>query len=73
MARRCSRWCGTTEPGHCRRRATLAVQDLGGDRTLATYTVRHWSAEDKIMHEQMGFETGWGQCADQLSDLVKTL
>lgn len=53
---------------------TLAIdlEDLGG-RTRATYTVQHWSVEDKTMHEQMGFETGWGQCADQLAELVKTL
>jgi uncharacterized protein YndB with AHSA1/START domain len=36
-------------------------------------TVRHWTEEDKKAHEQMGFHTGWGQCADQLEALAKTV
>ncbi|RUY41074.1 polyketide cyclase, partial [Mesorhizobium sp. M7A.F.Ca.CA.001.13.2.1] len=24
-------------------------------------------------HEKMGFHEGWGQCADQLEELAKTL
>lgn len=50
----------------------IDLEDLGG-RTRATYTIRHWTAEDRKMHEEMGFETGWSQCAAQLKDLVKTL
>jgi len=41
--------------------------------TRYTATVRHWSEEDQKTHEQMGFQTGWGQCADQLEALAKTL
>lgn len=39
------------------------------------YTARavHWTVEDKEAHEKMGFHEGWGQCADQLNELVKTL
>ena len=44
-----------------------------GSKTRYTARVRHWSAEDKAAHEQMGFHTGWGQCADQLEALAKTL
>lgn len=43
----------------------------GGTR----YTARalHWTAEDRAAHEAMGFQEGWGRCADQLADLVATL
>lgn len=51
----------------------IDLEDLPAGRTRATYTVRHWSAEDRRMHEEMGFEAGWGQCADQLNALLKTL
>ena len=40
----------------------------GGTRYTAR--VRHWSAEDRKLHEEMGFHAGWGQCADQLAALV---
>ena len=51
----------------------IDLEEIAPGRTRATYTVRHWSAEDRKMHEEMGFETGWGQCADQLQALLKTL
>ncbi|MEI9981897.1 MAG: hypothetical protein WDN69_00960 [Aliidongia sp.] len=35
--------------------------------------MRHWNAEDKAAHEEMGFHAGWGQCADQLAALAKTI
>ena len=41
--------------------------------TRYTATVRHWSEEDKKTHEQMGFHRGWGQCADQLEALAKSI
>ncbi|MBV9045994.1 MAG: SRPBCC domain-containing protein, partial [Alphaproteobacteria bacterium] len=44
-----------------------------GGKTRYTARVLHWTAEDKAQHEQMGFHTGWGQCADQLEALAKTL
>lgn len=50
----------------------LTFEDLGG-RTRYTARVRHWSAEDRKAHEDMGFHQGWGQCADQLAALVATL
>ena len=36
------------------------------------YTARvlHWSVADREAHEKMGFHEGWGQCADQLAELV---
>jgi uncharacterized protein YndB with AHSA1/START domain len=44
-----------------------------GQKTRYTATVRHWSEEDRAKHEQMGFHQGWGQCADQLEALAKTI
>ncbi len=53
--------------------ATITFDDLGGGKTRYTARVRHWSAADRETHEKMGFHTGWGQCADQLAELVKTI
>ena len=43
----------------------------GGTR----YTARalHWSAEDCAAHEAMGFQDGWGRCADQLAEVAAGL
>jgi uncharacterized protein YndB with AHSA1/START domain len=51
----------------------ITFEDLGGGKTKYTARARHWKAEDKAMHEQMGFEVGWGICATQLEALAKTL
>jgi predicted 3-demethylubiquinone-9 3-methyltransferase (glyoxalase superfamily) len=42
-------------------------------QTRYTARVRHWSKEDYDTHTKMGFHDGWGQCADQLAALAKTL
>ncbi|WP_232630990.1 SRPBCC family protein [Methylobacterium sp. Leaf118] len=47
------------------------ADEAGGTRYTAR--ARHWTLEDRRTHEAMGFEAGWGQCADQLTALVKTL
>jgi len=44
-----------------------------GDKTRYTATVRHWSEADRKKHEEIGFYPGWGQCADQLEALAKTI
>jgi uncharacterized protein YndB with AHSA1/START domain len=49
---------------------TFADED-GGTRYVAR--VRHWTAEARAEHEAMGFHAGWGQCADQLEALARTL
>lgn len=41
-----------------------------GAGTRYTARVRHWSADAKQRHEQMGFHEGWGQATDQLAALV---
>jgi uncharacterized protein YndB with AHSA1/START domain len=52
--------------------AIITFADEDG-KTRYTATVRHWTAEDKKTHEEMGFHQGWGQCADQLAALARTL
>jgi len=51
---------------------TLTFADEAG-KTRYTAVARHWTAEDKAAHEAMGFHEGWGQVADQLEALAKTL
>lgn len=44
-----------------------------GNKTRYIAIVRHWSDADKKKHEEMGFHKGWGQCAEQLEALARTL
>ena len=53
--------------------AILTFEDLGDGRTRYTARARHWTVEDREEHEKMGFHEGWGQCADQLAELLKTI
>lgn len=48
----------------------LTFEDLGG-KTRYTARVLHWSIENRKRHVEMGFHQGWGQCADQLAELLK--
>lgn len=41
-----------------------------GGKTRYTALARHWTAEDRKTHEQMGFHEGWGMCTDQLEALL---
>jgi uncharacterized protein YndB with AHSA1/START domain len=50
----------------------LTFEDEDG-KTRYTARVRHWTAEDRQTHENMGFHQGWGLCADQLTALVARL
>lgn len=52
--------------------AEIGFADEGG-KTRYTARVRHWSDEACEQHKQMGFHEGWGQCADQLEALARTL
>jgi uncharacterized protein YndB with AHSA1/START domain len=49
----------------------LIFEDLGG-KTKYTAIVRHWTAEDKQAHQEMGFHSGWGTATDQLEALIKS-
>jgi uncharacterized protein YndB with AHSA1/START domain len=42
-------------------------------RVHYTARARHWREEDRAAHEAMGFMDGWGQCADQLEELARSL
>ena len=42
-----------------------------GDGTRYTARARHWTAETMAHHKEMGFEEGWGACADQLKALCE--
>jgi uncharacterized protein YndB with AHSA1/START domain len=52
--------------------AVVEFADEAG-KTRYTARARHWNAQAKARHEQMGFHQGWSQCADQLEALAKTL
>ena len=42
-----------------------------GSGTRYTARARHWTEESRKQHEEMGFEAGWGACADQLKALCE--
>lgn len=42
-----------------------------GDGTRYTARARHWTQEAMAQHRDMGFEAGWGACADQLIALAE--
>jgi uncharacterized protein YndB with AHSA1/START domain len=42
-----------------------------GEGTRYTARARHWTEEAAKNHAEMGFEGGWGACADQLKALVE--
>ena len=49
-----------------------AATEEGVAGTRYTARARHWTAEDRQRHKDMGFESGWGACADQLKALAET-
>jgi uncharacterized protein YndB with AHSA1/START domain len=53
--------------------ATLSFADEGAGQTRYIARVRHWTTAARTQHDQMGFHTGWGQCADQLEALAASL
>lgn len=42
-----------------------------GTGTRYTARARHWTEEAMKNHAEMGFEAGWGACADQLQALAE--
>jgi uncharacterized protein YndB with AHSA1/START domain len=42
-----------------------------GSGTRYIARARHWKEEDAERHKEMGFEEGWGACADQLKALCE--
>jgi len=50
----------------------IAPEERDGVRgTRYTARARHWTDEARKQHEEMGFEDGWGACADQLKALCE--
>ncbi|MEI8282317.1 MAG: SRPBCC family protein [Armatimonadota bacterium] len=47
----------------------IELEDVEGG-TLYRAIAKHKNAEDRKKHEDMGFITGWGQCLDQLVELM---
>lgn len=44
-----------------------------GEGTRYTATARHWTEDAHRQHSEMGFEQGWGACADQLAAICEEL
>ncbi|KJS39264.1 MAG: polyketide cyclase [Hyphomonas sp. BRH_c22] len=51
----------------------ITFRDMGDGTTHYRAVARHWNAEDKTLHEEMGFHEGWGKAADQLEELAQSL
>lgn len=51
--------------------AIITFEDHDGG-TKYTARAMHKNDVDRQKHEEMGFHTGWGTCADQLADLVQS-
>ena len=61
---------GDLQPaGPCRIGIFAMASEPSGTRYTAT--ARHWTSESKAHHREMGFEAGWGICADQLKALCE--
>ena len=53
--------------------AIVEFEDAGPGKTKYTARARHWTAEAKAQHEQMGFVTGWTTCAKQLEEVAQKI
>ncbi|HYJ29893.1 MAG TPA: SRPBCC family protein [Allosphingosinicella sp.] len=53
--------------------AVVTLADAGGGRTLYRAVAMHRNDADRETHRQMGFEDGWGTCADQLGEVANGL
>jgi len=53
--------------------AVVSLADAGGGKTLYRAVALHKDAADRDQHEAMGFQEGWGKCADQLEKLAAEL
>jgi uncharacterized protein YndB with AHSA1/START domain len=53
--------------------AIHTFEDSGDGKTRYTATVMHKNAADAAAHAAMGFQDGWGTCADQLAEVATDL
>ncbi len=66
-------YTGAWEPSEKPFMTGIITFEREGSGTRYTARARHWSAEDKAQHEEMGFHPGWEAATDQLVELAKTL
>jgi uncharacterized protein YndB with AHSA1/START domain len=53
--------------------AVVTMTDTGDGKTLYRAVALHRNEADRDTHAQMGFQEGWGTCADQLVELAREL
>jgi uncharacterized protein YndB with AHSA1/START domain len=53
--------------------AVVTMADAGDGKTLYRAVALHKNEADRDIHASMGFEQGWGKCADQLEELAGEL
>lgn len=53
--------------------AVHTFEDGGEGRTRYTATVLHANQKDRDAHDAMGFQDGWGTCADQMAEVARAL
>jgi uncharacterized protein YndB with AHSA1/START domain len=53
--------------------AVVTMTDAGDGKTLYRAVALHRNEADRDIHASMGFEDGWGKCAEQLEELAQEL
>ena len=53
--------------------AVITLRDAGDGRTCYRAVAMHRNEGDRETHREMGFEEGWGTCADQLGEIAGEL
>jgi uncharacterized protein YndB with AHSA1/START domain len=53
--------------------AVVTFADAGDGKTLYRAVALHRNEAARDMHEKMGFDDGWGKCAEQLEELAQGL
>ena len=53
--------------------AIVTLADAGDAKTFYRAVALHKTMADRDMHEQMGFQEGWGTCAAQLEEVAQEL
>jgi len=53
--------------------AVVTFADAGNGKTLYRAVALHRNAADRDVHQKMGFDEGWGKCAEQLEELAQGL
>ena len=53
--------------------AIVTMEDAGDGKTLYRAVALHRNEADCDMHANMGFDEGWGKCAEQLEELAQGL